>query len=161
MLMIWINNSMANNLQKIFIYVANTQNRWNNLQEKCSQSNTLLVFQLKSGIFNVWLGEDDLTFTTPKVQKAFDELLALQSPYICRYEETNGDYQIMFTRDNLVLFLNGLNTNYDLVRELATIHEQDLFSRCFKLRIKMRSILLGSHDVSTSTNKSNCSIKKC
>ena len=109
MIVAWIKNSMSSNIKTSFTYVKSAQALWKSLKVKFGQTNGLLIFQLKRSLFNLKQGDDDLTSYFSKVQMSLDELRDVQ-PLPDSMDMVRDELEAFLDQDNLVMFLNGLNS---------------------------------------------------
>lgn len=115
MLRAWLRNSLSPDLQEAFVYIASAKDLWDNLEEKFGQCNGVFINQLKRSIASLKQGDSSVTAYYTKLQRMVDELTAVEPPINCICPARHIIVERK-NRDQLIVFLNGLNDFYEPMR---------------------------------------------
>lgn len=114
MVMSWILNSISKELVGSFLYVINIRELWIELGERYSESNELMIYQIKQKITSISQENLSVTAYYSQLKQLWDELANIKPvpPCNCRSEKLATE---IHNTDHLMQFLMGLNDVFNQV----------------------------------------------
>ena len=119
----WILNSLISEISESFIYIETSKELWDEIAERYGQTNGPLIYQLKRELTVLMQENSTIVVYFNKMKRIWDELQSVDPTPQCNcaaMKEYKCDLlkriQELETRNHLMQFLMGLNTNYDQTR---------------------------------------------
>ncbi|KAJ0080526.1 hypothetical protein Patl1_23378 [Pistacia atlantica] len=122
----WILNSILREIVKAFLYTTSTKDLWKELEERFSEYNGPLLYQIQRDIISINQGNMPIVQYYTKLKKLWDELTCLMPIPQCSYEAAKLVAE-MTSFNRLMQFLMGLNDSSDTMYRVKAIWVKCIF----------------------------------
>lgn len=129
MILACIRNSLSADIQESCVHASSAREIWESLNDQFDQCNDIIIFQLNMQAFNMRQGDFPLTKYYTSMKRLCEDIVALEPPCKCKCDDKER-VLAKSNRDSLIKFLNGLDDQYNIVRNHMLL--MDLMSSMIK-----------------------------